>query len=97
MAKQLEEVILTVGPDELGAVIVEPMTAGGGILVPPAGYYETIREICDKYELLLIIDEVVCGLGRTGKWFATSTSTSSPTSSRWLRASLPATLPSPAP
>ena len=69
MAKQLEEVILTVGPDELGAVIVEPMTAGGGILVPPAGYYETIREICDKYELLLIIDEVVCGLGRTGKWF----------------------------
>ena len=56
-------------PDELGAVIVEPMTAGGGILVPPAGYYETIREICDKYELLLIIDEVVCGLGRTGKWF----------------------------
>ena len=62
MAKQLEEVILTVGPDELGAVIVEPMTAGGGILVPPAGYYETIREICDKYELLLIIDEVVYGL-----------------------------------
>lgn len=50
MAKQLEEVILTVGPDELGAVIVEPMTAGGGILVPPAGYYETIREICDKYD-----------------------------------------------
>ena len=69
MANQLEEVILNIGPDELGGVIVEPMTAGGGILVPPAGYYETIRKICDKYDLLLIMDEVVCGLGRTGKWF----------------------------
>ncbi len=69
MAKQLEEVILNVGPDEIGGVIVEPMTAGGGILVPPEGYYETMREICDKYGILLIFDEVVCGLGRTGKWF----------------------------
>lgn len=69
MAKQLEEVILSVGPDEIGGVIVETMTAGGGILVPPEGYYETMREICDKYGILLIFDEVVCGLGRTGKWF----------------------------
>ncbi len=69
MAKQLEEVILNVGPDEIGGVIVEPMTAGGGILVPPEGYYETMREICNKYGILLIFDEVVCGLGRTGKWF----------------------------
>lgn len=69
MARQMEEVILNIGPDELGAVIVEPMTAGGGILVPPAGYYETMRKICDKYNLLMIMDEVVCGLGRTGKWF----------------------------
>lgn len=69
MAKQMEEVILNVGPDELGGVIVEPMTAGGGILVPPQGYYQAIRKICDKYDLLLIMDEVVCGLGRTGKWF----------------------------
>ena len=69
MAKQMEEVILKVGPDELGGVIVETMTAGGGILVPPPGYYETMRQICDKYGLLLIFDEVVCGVGRTGKWF----------------------------
>ncbi len=69
LAMQMEEVILSVGPDELGAVIVEPMTAGGGILIPPAGYYETIQELCKKYNLLLIVDEVVCGLGRTGKWF----------------------------
>ncbi|MEG2139485.1 MAG: aminotransferase [Bilophila sp.] len=69
LAKQMEEVILSVGPDEIGGVILEPMTAGGGILIPPAGYYETIQEICKKYNILLIMDEVVCGLGRTGKWF----------------------------
>ena len=69
MAKQLEEVILTVGPDEIGGVCCESMTAGGGILIPPAGYYETMREICDKYGILMLMDEVVCGLGRTGKWF----------------------------
>ena len=56
-------------PDTVGAVIIEPITAGGGVIVPPEGYYETLTEICKKYGLLLIIDEVVCGLGRTGKWF----------------------------
>ncbi len=50
-------------------MIIEPITAGGGVIVPPEGYYETLTEICKKYGLLLIIDEVVCGLGRTGKWF----------------------------
>ena len=69
MAKQMEEALLNIGPDEIGGVIVESMTAGGGILVPPAGYYETMREICDKYGVLMIFDEVVCGVGRTGKWF----------------------------
>ncbi|HIU17332.1 MAG TPA: aminotransferase class III-fold pyridoxal phosphate-dependent enzyme [Candidatus Avidesulfovibrio excrementigallinarum] len=69
MALQMEEVIQKVGEDEIGGVIVEPMTAGGGILIPPAGYYETMQEICKKYGILLIMDEVVCGLGRTGKWF----------------------------
>lgn len=69
MANQMEEVIQNVGPDELGGVIIESMTAGGGILIPPEGYYQRMREICDKYGLLLIVDEVVCGVGRTGKWF----------------------------
>lgn len=68
-ARAMEEVILREGPDTVGAVILEPITAGGGIILPPTGYWETIREICDKYDILLIIDEVVCGLGRTGKWF----------------------------
>lgn len=68
-AEAMEEVILREGADTVGAVILEPITAGGGVILPPAGYWEKIREICDKYNILLIIDEVVCGLGRTGKWF----------------------------
>jgi len=68
-AKALEEHILREGPDTVGGVIIEPMTAGGGIIVPVKEYLPLVREICDKYDVWLIIDEVVCGLGRTGKWF----------------------------
>ena len=68
-ALEMEKVILAEGPDTFGAVILEPITAGGGVITPPEGYYETIQALCKKYELLLIIDEVVCGLGRTGTWF----------------------------
>lgn len=68
-ARELENVILREGADTVGAVVLEPITAGGGVITPPEGYWETIGEICRRYEVLLIIDEVVCGLGRTGKWF----------------------------
>ena len=68
-AKQLEDVILKEDPDTVGGVIIEPITAGGGVIVPPDGYLEAVGEICKKYGILLIIDEVVCGVGRTGKWF----------------------------
>jgi len=68
-ARELEKAILREGPDTVGAVVLEPITAGGGVIVPPPGYFETIQEICRKYGVLLHIDEVVCGLGRTGKWF----------------------------
>lgn len=68
-AEELERVVQEEGPDTVGAVILEPITAGGGVITPPEGYWETIQSICKKYQLLLIIDEVVCGLGRTGKWF----------------------------
>ncbi len=68
-ARELEKVILREGPDTVGSVILEPITAGGGVIVPPPGYFETITEICRKYGVLLHLDEVVCGLGRTGKWF----------------------------
>lgn len=68
-ANQIEDVILKEGPDSVGALCLEPITAGGGIIEPPKGYWQRVREICDTYNVLLIVDEVVCGVGRTGKWF----------------------------
>jgi len=68
-ADEIERIILEEGPDTVGALCLEPITAGGGIIVPPKGYWEKVQEICRKYDVLLHIDEVVCGLGRTGKWF----------------------------
>ncbi|MGB0927103.1 MAG: aspartate aminotransferase family protein [Pikeienuella sp.] len=68
-ANAIEEVILREGADTVGGLILEPITAGGGVITPPAGYWERVQEICKKYEVLLIIDEVVCGVGRTGTWF----------------------------
>jgi taurine-pyruvate aminotransferase len=68
-ANAIEEVILREGADTVGALVLEPITAGGGVIVPPAGYWERVQEICTKYNILLHIDEVVCGVGRTGTWF----------------------------
>ena len=68
-AEAIEEVILHEGPDTVGALCLEPVTAGGGVIVPPEGYWPRVQEICRKYDILLHIDEVVCGMGRTGTWF----------------------------
>lgn len=68
-ANAIEEVILREGADTVGALILEPITAGGGVITPPEGYWPRVQEICRKYDVLLIIDEVVCGMGRTGTWF----------------------------
>ncbi len=68
-ADQIEQVILREGPDTVGGLCLEPVTAGGGVILPPTGYWERVQEICRKYDVLLHIDEVVCGLGRTGTWF----------------------------
>ena len=68
-ANAIEEVILREGPDTVGAICLEPVTAGGGVIVPPEGYWARVQEICRKYDILLHIDEVVCGVGRTGTWF----------------------------
>lgn len=68
-ADQIEDVILREGPDTVGALCLEPVTAGGGVIVPPEGYWPRVAEICKKYDVLLHIDEVVCGIGRTGTWF----------------------------
>lgn len=69
VARQIEQVILREGPDTVGSIVLEPITAGGGVITPPEGYFETVQEICRRYGVLLHIDEVVCGMGRTGKWF----------------------------
>ena len=68
-ADAIEEVILAEGPDTVGALCLEAVTAGGGVITPPPGYWERVQEICKKYDILLHIDEVVCGVGRTGTWF----------------------------
>ncbi|MEL6966767.1 MAG: aminotransferase class III-fold pyridoxal phosphate-dependent enzyme [Pseudomonadota bacterium] len=68
-ANAIEDVILREGADTVGGLILEPVTAGGGVITPPKGYWDRVQEICKKYDILLIIDEVVCGMGRTGKWF----------------------------
>lgn len=69
VVKATEEVILREGPDTIGLMCLEPVTAGGGVITPPDGYWEGIQNLCKKYDILLHIDEVVCGVGRTGTWF----------------------------
>lgn len=66
----LEETIELEGPATIAAFIVEPVTGTNGILIPPEGYLEGVRELCDRYGILLIADEVMSGFGRTGRWFA---------------------------
>ncbi|TCK02370.1 aspartate aminotransferase family protein [Marinobacterium mangrovicola] len=71
VANELEQRLLTVGPETVIAFIAEPVVgATAGALAPVEGYYKRIREICDRYGILLILDEVMCGMGRTGTLFA---------------------------
>jgi putrescine aminotransferase len=72
-AQQLEKAILELGEDNVAAFIAEPVQGAGGVIVPPATYWPEIKRICDKYEILLIADEVICGFGRTGNWFGSET------------------------
>ena len=68
-ANTLEEAILAEGPDTVAAFIAEPVQGAGGVIVPPDDYFERVRAICTKYDVLLIADEVITGFGRTGRWF----------------------------
>ena len=69
MAQSLETLILQEGSETIAAMIAEPVQAGAGIIIPPAGYFAKIREVLDRYGILLLDDEIVCGCGRTGHWF----------------------------
>jgi putrescine aminotransferase len=72
-ARQLEAAIEELGPDRVAAFIAEPVQGAGGVIVPPETYWPEIQRIVDKYGILLIADEVICGFGRTGNWFGSQT------------------------
>lgn len=72
-ARELEAKIIELGEDSVAAFIAEPVQGAGGVIVPPDTYWPEIQRICDKYEILLIADEVICGFGRTGNWFGSQT------------------------
>ena len=73
MADSLEQRILSEGPDTVAAFIAEPIMGAGGVLLPPATYWEKIQAVLRKYDVLLIADEVICGFGRTGEMWGTDT------------------------
>jgi putrescine aminotransferase len=72
-ARWLEEKILAIGPERVAAFIGEPVQGAGGVIIPPITYWPEIQRICDKYGVLIVSDEVICGFGRTGRWFGCET------------------------
>jgi 4-aminobutyrate--pyruvate transaminase len=69
LADDLEQLIVLQGPETVAAFIAEPVMGAGGVIVPPKGYFEKIMAVCDKYDVFMISDEVICGFGRLGKRF----------------------------
>lgn len=76
--EHLESVITFEGPNTIAAILIESVVGTAGVLIPPKGYLEGVRALCDKYGILWIADEVMSGFGRTGKWFAYQHSTAHP-------------------
>lgn len=72
-ARAVAEKIVEIGPEHVAALIAEPVQGAGGAIVPPPGYWAEVQGICRAYDVLLIVDEVVCGFGRTGRWFGSQT------------------------
>lgn len=68
--KHLEEIIMYEGPETIAAIMIETITGTNGIIIPPDGYLQGVRELCERYKIVMICDEVMSGFGRTGEWFA---------------------------
>ena len=68
-AQALEQRILELGPETVAAFIGEPIQGAGGVIIPPPGYWDEVQRICREHDVLLIVDEVICGFGRTGRWW----------------------------
>ena len=79
LTRNLEALILKEGPETIAAFIAEPVQGGGGVIVPPDGYFEAIQKTLEKYNILFIDDEVICGFGRTGSAFGADTYQLKPT------------------
>ena len=73
LADNLEQLILREGPETVAAFIAEPINGSGGVIVPPVGYFERVQAVLKKYDVLFIVDEVICGFGRTGQMFGSDT------------------------
>ncbi|MBR25774.1 MAG: aspartate aminotransferase family protein [Rhodobacteraceae bacterium] len=80
LAHELEEMIEREGPETVAAFIAEPIMGAGGVIVPPEGYFEAIRPVLDKHDVLMIADEVITGFARTGEWFGSDRFNVRPTS-----------------
>jgi 4-aminobutyrate--pyruvate transaminase len=78
LAETLDAQIQAEGPDTIGAFIAEPVMGAGGVIVPPKGYFEKIKQVLNKYDILLICDEVICGFARTGEMFGSQTFNAEP-------------------
>ena len=72
-ARELDELIRHHGADTIAAFIGEPAMGAGGVILPPEGYWAEIQEVLTRHDILLIADEIICGFGRTGEWFASQT------------------------
>ena len=72
-ANKIEEKINQIGAENIAAFIGEPIQGAGGVIIPPNSYWPRVQEICNKYDILLVVDEVICGFGRTGEWFGSDT------------------------
>ena len=71
-ADEIDDIVVNEGPETVAAVILEPVQNSAGSIVPPPGYFDRVREICDANGLLLVADEVICGFGRVGDWFGST-------------------------